>query len=71
MKPCAVASCDAPVAAKYVMCREHWQLVPEVLQRMIWRLWNEGRPRPGYREACASAAEQVQDILDERQRAAG
>ena len=44
---------------KYLFCRAHWHMVPEALQRLIWRLWNNGKPKPGHLEACNSAVEIV------------
>ena len=35
--PCAV--CRRQVAHGYLMCFEHWKLVPAEQQRAVWRTW--------------------------------
>lgn len=35
--PCAV--CRRQVAHGYLMCFQHWRLVPEDRQRAVWRTW--------------------------------
>lgn len=59
MKPCPIRGCARQARSEQVMCFEHWALVPRVLQKLIWRLWREGRPAEGYREAVSNAVEQV------------
>lgn len=63
---CPVAGCSEPVASDKLMCWEHWRRVPVVLQRMIYRLWNNGTPLAGHSEACESAIEQVNEALEGR-----
>ena len=61
---CAVPGCRTDTRGpRYLMCHPHWLLVPLVLQRTIWRLWNHGKPADGHREACQNAVEQVQAQL--------
>lgn len=66
MSLCSIPSCRRSCGPRYLMCREHWSLVPLPLQRTIWRLWNEGKIREGYAEARDSAIEQVLDALRDR-----
>ena len=43
------------------MCHGHWMLIPEPLQKMITRLYNNDMPLSGYQDACLNAVQQVQD----------
>ena len=65
---CAVPGCsNKRNNAKYLMCFYHWRLVPEVLQKTIWRLYNNGNPRDGHVEACTNAVEQVVELTTKRE----
>lgn len=59
MKPCPIHGCERAARSEQLMCFEHWALVPKVLQVLIWRLWRQGKPVEGYREAVSNAIEQV------------
>lgn len=62
---CVVPECCTPTAdKKYLMCFIHWNMIPIVLQKTIWRLYNNGKPLPGHADACESAVQQVLDKLD-------
>lgn len=67
---CPIKGCEEPIYdSKYVMCRAHWMMVSEPLQKTIWRLYASGKRWDGYAEAVASATQQVEekvsgDVLD-------
>ena len=56
---CPIRGCPREARDGHAMCFEHWNLVPLVLQRTIWRLWRSGRPEEGHRDAVANAISQV------------
>ncbi len=66
MSSCAV--CGSSLAPHRRFCHWHWSKVPAPLQKTITRLWNNGAPRAGYEEAVASAVEQVEAGLAEREK---
>ena len=45
------------------MCHGHWMRVPEPLQKMITRLYNNDMPLSGYQDACLNAVQQVQEKI--------
>jgi len=55
---CPIRGCEREARDGHVMCFECWALVPKVLQATIWRLWREGRPAEGHREAVENAINQ-------------
>lgn len=59
MKPCPIRGCHRNASEDQLMCYVHWDLVPKVLQTLIWRLWSSGKPKDGYGEAVSNAIEQV------------
>ena len=63
MKPCPITGCTATCRDDQVMCSTHWRLVPDPLQKTIWRLWHDGKPREGHMEAVLSAIAQVNEKL--------
>lgn len=60
---CRVPGCRVVVPVKYLMCNGHWRFVSPPLQLMYWRLRHEGRPHPGFDEACEAIVSQVVDIM--------
>lgn len=39
---CPVGSCTVLVDSRFLMCREHWRLVPAPLQRAVYNTWRHG-----------------------------
>ena len=46
-RTCSVEACGAVAHPGMLMCRSHWRRVPRLLQREVWRTWDD------YRDACA------------------
>ena len=59
---CPIRGCGSRVDPDRLMCHGHWRMVPLPLQKTIWRLWSNGRPKSGHAEACQSAIEQVEAV---------
>ena len=52
---------------RHIFCSRHWQMIPSRRgQAMLWFLWNNGRPRPGFEEARENFAAQVVAIATSR-----
>lgn len=39
---CAAVDCGRKVGKPFLMCRDHWYMVPVGLRRSVQRLWDEG-----------------------------
>jgi hypothetical protein len=52
---CAVAHCGRRHGSHLVMCSPCWQRVPPDVRKKVGKLYDDGRRRPGYAEACAAA----------------
>lgn len=63
---------ECPVCAepleRHVFCHRHWKMIPLRARHMLWFLWNEGRPRPGFEEARENFAMQIRAIIARRER---
>lgn len=58
--PCHAIGCPKHIPPAYLMCAEHWRMVPADLQRQIWRTYRAGqeidkRPSGAYLEAQRAA----------------
>ncbi|HEX4135885.1 MAG TPA: hypothetical protein VHY84_14820 [Bryobacteraceae bacterium] len=42
---CNAESCRRLILVKFLMCYEHWAMVPPSLQKDVWRTWHEGLRR--------------------------
>lgn len=40
---CHAAACSIEVPPRMLMCRAHWALVPQDVQRAVWREYREGQ----------------------------
>lgn len=65
---CHVKGCQKRVAPKFLMCAPHWRLVPQGLQRAVWRLYRPGQeitkdPTPEYLEAARAACAYVENLF--------
>lgn len=70
---CAIAGCSQQIKTKFMMCREHWAMVPPSLRREILYRWarlkskfnttHEDRSTP-YRVARAEAIRIVAQTLE-------
>lgn len=62
---CAIPGCKVEPHKKVVMCWPHIRMLPAPMQKTLDLLSNDGqgKPRPGYAEACTSAVEQVRELL--------
>lgn len=61
---CHLPGCERPVPPKLLFCKPHWQMVPEHLQRAVYRHYRPGqevdkRPTRAYLEAALAAIEAV------------
>jgi len=64
---CHAKNCGKPVPPKLLMCLKHWRMVPQSIQRKVWRHYRPGQeidklPTAEYlvvmKEAIDSVAEQ-------------
>ena len=42
---CHATDCIAPVPPKYLMCSEHWYMVPKHLRDAVWAAYRRGQER--------------------------
>ncbi len=61
---CHARGCTTEVAARLLMCRKHWRMVPRDLQRGVWAHYVDGQevrkdPTPEYLEAADRAIDAV------------
>lgn len=61
---CPVKDCGRTISPGRLMCHRHWELLPQGLRSTILRLWNNGKPLDGYREAAENAIEMAQSISE-------
>lgn len=40
---CHAVGCSEAVAPRMHMCLKHWRMVPEAVQRLIWKHYREGQ----------------------------
>lgn len=66
---CPIPHCDCLISQHMLMCRLHWQLVPQDLRRRVYSGWNEGRVRTGYLQARREAIRSVNFKLGGRDEA--
>jgi len=64
---CHAKGCSAEVPPSLLMCSHHWRMVPEDLQRRVWRTYRKGqeidkRPSEAYLAAMREAIEAVSTI---------
>jgi hypothetical protein len=62
---CPVKDCLSLVDRKYLMCPQHWALLPKPLQQAVWISWrevNKDKIYHNYREARQNAIDHVNNI---------
>lgn len=57
---CHALDCDVPVAPELLMCKPHWELVPENIKRAVWGSYRNGqcddkKPSAEWHEAADAA----------------
>lgn len=52
---CFAVGCDRQVQAIYLMCRQHWFMVPKDVQNAIWATVGKAVNLEAYRNAVADA----------------
>lgn len=72
---CHARGCTAEVPPKMLMCRKHWSMVPQAIQRRVWAHYNEGQEKTGRasrkwidaaREALEAVAEKEEAALEKQ-----
>jgi hypothetical protein len=58
-RTCPIHGCRRPRNPHYLMCVQHWYAVPMERRRVVWQLWNNGKPRPGHRECVTRLIEDI------------
>jgi hypothetical protein len=63
---CHAYMCDREVPPKLLMCLKHWRMVPQDIQRLVWRYYRPGqeidkRPTAKYLEVMAMAITAVRE----------
>ncbi|RYX82218.1 hypothetical protein EON83_20360 [bacterium] len=65
---CAACGCNKAISPKYLMCFTHWALVPQDIQRAVWRHYKPGQergekqPTIEYMEAVRAAVAAVREV---------
>lgn len=60
---CAAIGCTKRCANEYLMCVEHWRMVPREIANRVWSTWRRVlRDRPAYLEARQAAIDAVGDV---------
>jgi len=64
---CHVPRCAVVVPPKFLMCRRHWNLVPDAAKKAVWMYYRPGQevdknPSDAYLRAAAEAITAVEDI---------
>lgn len=44
-RPCHVLICNEQVPLKFLMCRQHWFMIPRQLRDRIWAAYQPGQER--------------------------
>ncbi len=61
---CPAAGCTRTVVHDQLMCRPHWKLVPQFLQRLVWREFRRAPGRAAHLKACNEAIAAVDRTLE-------
>lgn len=43
MATCHVPACTGKCPSKMFMCKDHWFMVPEVMRKLIWKMYKAGK----------------------------
>ncbi len=60
---CHAASCTIDIPPRLLMCRVHWALVPQDVQRAVWREYREGQEQDKRPSAAYLAVQQLAVML--------
>jgi hypothetical protein len=52
---CRVAGCEAEVEERFLMCREHWAMVPAPIRNAVLEAYREMKKEPELRRAWEAA----------------
>lgn len=65
---CPATGCGRRIGRDYLMCRNHWYMVPRALRDRVWDTWANGRGAgtPAHFEAITKAVAAVNSRLRDR-----